>query len=94
MATDRRLTVNIHEAKTHLSRLVQRVEGGEPVVIARAGRPVAVLVPADTTRPRRTPGHDRVVIHPDFDAPLPGFEGTDPLPAARTTEPPRATEPS
>jgi prevent-host-death family protein len=45
-------TVNIHEAKTHLSRLVERVEAGEELVIARAGRPVARLVPY---RPRATP---------------------------------------
>jgi prevent-host-death family protein len=38
-------TVNVHEAKTHLSRLLARVEGGERIVIARAGRPVAVLSP-------------------------------------------------
>lgn len=38
-------TVNIHEAKTHLSRLLERVEGGERIVIARAGRPIADLVP-------------------------------------------------
>lgn len=38
-------TVNIHEAKTHLSRLLERVEAGETVTIARAGRPVADLVP-------------------------------------------------
>ena len=37
------ITVNIHEAKTHLSRLLERVEAGETIVIARAGRPVAEL---------------------------------------------------
>jgi prevent-host-death family protein len=45
--------VNIHEAKTHLSRLIERVEAGEEVVIARAGRPVAQRVPIERrTRPR------------------------------------------
>jgi prevent-host-death family protein len=39
--------VNVHEAKTHLSRLLQRVEAGEEIVIGRAGRPVARLVPMD-----------------------------------------------
>jgi prevent-host-death family protein len=39
------VNVNIHEAKTHLSRLLERVEAGEHVVISRAGRPVADLVP-------------------------------------------------
>jgi len=38
-------TVNIHEAKTHLSRLLERVEAGETVTIARAGKPIADLVP-------------------------------------------------
>ena len=65
-------TVNIHEAKTHLSRLLQRVERGERIVIARAGRPVAVLQGIDEPRPRR-PGNDRIVIHDDFDDPLPDF---------------------
>lgn len=38
-------TVNMHEAKTHLSKLVARVEGGEQIVITRAGKPAAKLVP-------------------------------------------------
>jgi prevent-host-death family protein len=38
-------TVNIHEAKTHLSRLLERVEAGEAITIARAGKPVADLIP-------------------------------------------------
>lgn len=49
-------TVNIHEAKTHLSRLVERVARGETVVIAKAGRPMVKLVPiglAEPTRPKR-----------------------------------------
>jgi prevent-host-death family protein len=65
-------TVNIHEAKTHLSRLLERVERGERIVITRAGRPIAVLQPLDAPR-RRQPGRDRVVIHDDFDDPLPEF---------------------
>jgi prevent-host-death family protein len=65
-------TVNVHEAKTHLSRLLQRVEQGERIVIARAGRPVAVLQAVEAPR-RRQPGHDRIVIHEDFDDPLPEF---------------------
>jgi prevent-host-death family protein len=68
--------VNVHEAKTHLSRLLARVEAGEHIVIARAGRPVAELVPATSIRPRRKPGMDRgrIVIHDNFDDPLPEFE--------------------
>lgn len=63
-------TVNIHEAKTHLSRLVERVEAGEEVVIARAGRPVARLVPLRHTTRERIPGRWRgqIRIAPDFDA--------------------------
>lgn len=48
-------SVNVYEAKTQLSRLLERVEHGEEVVIARAGRPVAKLVPLPQ-RPRRVPG--------------------------------------
>jgi prevent-host-death family protein len=61
--------VNIHEAKTHLSRLVERVEAGEEVVIARAGRPVARLVPFKMRTKARTPGlwRGRVHLSPDFD---------------------------
>ena len=45
--------VNIHEAKTHLSRLIERVEAGEEITLARAGRPVARLVPVSrSTEPR------------------------------------------
>jgi prevent-host-death family protein len=66
MATE---TVNIHQAKTHLSRLVERVEAGEEVVIARAGRPVARLVPYRARTRPRTPGQWRglVQLAPDFD---------------------------
>jgi prevent-host-death family protein len=62
-------TVNIHAAKTHLSRLVERVEGGEEVVIARAGRPVARLVPFRARTSPRVPGQwcGQVRLAPDFD---------------------------
>ena len=46
-------TVNVYEAKTHLSRLLDRVAAGEEIVIARAGKPVAKLVPLPATEPRR-----------------------------------------
>lgn len=64
-------TVNIHEAKTHLSRLVERVEGGEEIVIARAGRPVARLVAFRARTAPREPGlwRGRVRLAADFDAP-------------------------
>lgn len=62
-------TVNIHEAKTHLSRLIERVETGEEVVIARAGRPVARLIPYRAQTNPRVPGQWRglVTLAPDFD---------------------------
>jgi prevent-host-death family protein len=68
--------VNIHEAKTHLSRLIERVEAGEEIVLARAGRPVAKLVPIARSRSPRQFGFwkGRVVMHPGFDDPLPEFE--------------------
>jgi prevent-host-death family protein len=67
------LTVNIHEAKTHLSRLLVRVSSGEEVIITSAGKPVARLVPITGKPARRKPGSaaGMVVIMPDFDAPLP-----------------------
>jgi prevent-host-death family protein len=68
--------INIHEAKTHLSRLVERVEAGEEITLARAGRPVARLVPYRTRQKPRRPGlwKGMVFIGPDFDEPLPEFE--------------------
>jgi prevent-host-death family protein len=64
--------VNVHEAKTHLSRLLLRVAGGEEIVIARAGKPVARLVPIDP-KPQRVIGQDEGLfeVPEDFDAPLP-----------------------
>ena len=65
--------VNIHEAKTHLSRLLVRVEAGEEVLISRAGRPIARLVPARRVRGKRRPGRfiGKGRIADDFNAPLP-----------------------
>ena len=67
-----RKTVNVHEAKTHLSRLLVEVENGGEVTIARAGRPVARLVPAGP-QPKRELGLERgqIWISPDFDEPMP-----------------------
>lgn len=64
--------VNVHEAKTHLSRLLLRVAGGEEIVIARAGKPIARLVPIEP-KTRRAIGQDDGLfeIPDDFDAPLP-----------------------
>lgn len=69
------LQVNIHEAKTHLSRLLQRVMNGEEVIIAKAGRPVARLSPYLPPAEQRTPGNDAgKILALDFDEPLPEFE--------------------
>ena len=64
-------TVNVHEAKTHLSRLLVDVENGQEVTIARSGRPVARLVPAEQPS-RRQLGLERgkIWIAPDFDEPM------------------------
>jgi prevent-host-death family protein len=65
-------TVNIHAAKTQLSKLVDEAVAGEEVVIARAGRPVVRLVPVAQRAERRGFGADKgkIRIHADFDAPL------------------------
>ena len=67
------ITVNIHEAQTHLSQLLVRVRMGEEVIIAEAGQPIAGLVPIVERPAERVPGSaaGQVVIAPDFDAPLP-----------------------
>jgi len=66
-------TVNIHEAKTRLSQLVDRAARGNDVIIARAGRPVARLIayrlPANVRKPGRMRG--RVRVARNFDTPLP-----------------------
>ncbi|WP_062464630.1 type II toxin-antitoxin system Phd/YefM family antitoxin [Demequina soli] len=60
-------TVNIHEAKTQLSRLVAATEGGETIVIARAGVPVARLVPVDAPATPARVGFLAATIPDDFD---------------------------
>ena len=59
-------TVNIHDAKTHFSKLLQRVFNGEEVIIAKAGEPVAILSPLPSQMSRRVPGNDagKVTITP------------------------------
>ena len=65
--------VNMQEAKAQLSRLVERAAGGEEIVIAQGGRPVARLVAYRETTGKRVPGRwrGRILIHEDFDDPLP-----------------------
>jgi prevent-host-death family protein len=81
-------TVNIHEAKTHLSRLIEEAGRGREVIIAKAGKPVARLVPVHRGRKRRKLGPlaGKFSIPADFDAPLPeeviaSFEGRGDAPA-------------
>jgi prevent-host-death family protein len=73
---------NVHDAKTHLSRLLERVAQGEEIIIAKSGRPIAKLVrmAVEPRRPGRLKG--RIRIGPDFDEPLPdkilaAFRGED-----------------
>ena len=72
-------TVNVHQAKTQLSKLLQQVEAGETIVIARAGKPSAQLVPINA-HPKgiNPPGAmcDQISIGEDFERPLDGlFDG-------------------
>ncbi|GAC1550586.1 MAG: type II toxin-antitoxin system prevent-host-death family antitoxin [Collimonas sp.] len=76
-------TMNIHEAKTQFSKLIEAVIQGEEVVIARAGKPVASLVAIQSVAPIRRAGalKGKIKIADDFDAPLPddvvaSFEGS------------------
>ena len=65
-------TYNVHEAKTNLSKLLERAADGEEIIIARAGVPVARLVPIIAPAAERPLGSERgaVLIADDFDAPL------------------------
>ncbi|MCU1297245.1 MAG: hypothetical protein JWO91_1523 [Acidobacteriaceae bacterium] len=90
------MEVNIHEAKTHLSRLLQRVAQGEEVTIARAGVPVARLVAVENKPKIRPLGFARgaVWVAEDFDAPLPadllaGFYGGEIPKVDKLNEPKR-----
>lgn len=75
-------TINLYEAKTHLSELVERASAGEEIIIAKAGKPRARLVPLAEKREPRKPGalKGQIWIADDFDDPLPpeilrGFMG-------------------
>lgn len=65
--------INIHEAKTHLSRLVDEAAAGREIVIAKAGKPMAKLTPLAGARPQRKLGtlKGRLKVQGNFDAPLP-----------------------
>ena len=75
-------TVNIHQAKTQFSKLVDAAMRGEETIIAKAGKPAAKLVPVKSAKAARKPGFlkGKIRIASDFDAPLPddlldAFEG-------------------
>lgn len=63
--------IGVHEAKTHLSRLLKRAQAGEEIVISSSGVPVARLVPVDRPGPRFGADSGRFVVPEDFNEPLP-----------------------
>ncbi|HET9300344.1 MAG TPA: type II toxin-antitoxin system Phd/YefM family antitoxin [Candidatus Polarisedimenticolaceae bacterium] len=63
--------VNVHEAKTRLSKLLEQVEDGQEVIIARNGHPVARLVPMPSKRRRPGRLRGKIAMRRDFDGPLP-----------------------
>ena len=67
------ISFDVHEAKTHLSRLLERVAAGEEILISKAGKPMAKLIPLSKPQNNRVPGLDKGVVQipDDFDAPLP-----------------------
>lgn len=66
-------TINVHQAKTQLSRLLEEVAAGQEIIIAKAGKPVARLVSLRTASKKRQLGilEGKLTVMPDFDAPLP-----------------------
>jgi prevent-host-death family protein len=93
------MPVNVYEAKTHLSRLLRRVQNGEEIVIAAAGRPIARLVPASPEAGPRALGGDEDAVWdaPDFNAPLAGaiidafYDASETRAKPRRPAPPRRT---
>jgi prevent-host-death family protein len=73
-------TFNIHYAKTHLSKLLEQVQSGEEIIIAKSGKPVAKLCPVEAAlrkpRPKRTPGSlkGKIRLSPDFSEPVAELE--------------------
>lgn len=89
--------INLYDAKTHLSALVDRAAAGEEIIIAKAGTPLARLMPLEQSRPARKPGgwSTGLWIAEDFDAPLPpdilaGFAGDKPPRPPTTRRPSKA----
>jgi prevent-host-death family protein len=67
------MQINVHEAKTHFSKLLARVSNGEEIIISKAGKPVALLMPIKPRSHRRKPGSakGKIIIHDTFTDPLP-----------------------
>lgn len=72
----KQITVGMHEAKTHFSKLVKQVQAGEEVVVENYGKPVAKIVSYDRSPAKRKSGllKGKIVIKAGFDDPVPGFE--------------------
>ena len=70
------LQVNVHEAKTNLSKLIQKAVEGEDVVIARGNHPIVKLVSIDKFKPKRRLGtaKGKIKISDDFDKPIEAFK--------------------
>ena len=66
--------INVHEAKTHLSRLLDKAHAGEEIVLGKAGKPYARLVPLRPTQAKRKPGRLKGKLDPAFFDPLPEEE--------------------
>jgi len=64
------MEINIHEAKTNLSRLIEKVQAGEEVIIAKAGKPVARLVRIEPKKPVLGSARGRIKMKPGWDAPM------------------------
>ncbi len=90
------MEINVHEAKTHLSRLLKRVAAGEEITISRAGVPVAKLIAASPVGASRPMGMDqgKIWIAEDFDAPDPALEALfhAPIDLGHPVKPPAATK--
>lgn len=84
-------TLNIHAVKTHLSKIIESVEQGEVIVIARAGKPVAQITAVDLPQPRPGLWKGKVQIADNFDEPMPEewlaeFEQSPLLPLKKGTQ--------
>ena len=68
------ITINVHEAKTHLSRLLEQAHAGQEIILAKAGKPYARLMPLAEVPSRRQPGRLAGRLGDDFFEPLPADE--------------------